>query len=73
MNNSQMEEFEISCDKMAEHQCRSEQQCSAGSALKENPQVQFLIIHIHFSVQNQLAIWVFLKNPKNNQNYQPSL
>lgn len=48
MNNSQMEEFEISCDEMAEHQCRSEQQCSAGSALKENPQVQFLIIHINF-------------------------
>lgn len=48
MNNSQMEEFEISCDIMAEQQCRAEKQCSAGSALKENPQVQFLIIYMQF-------------------------
>lgn len=39
MNNSQMEELEISCDIMAEQQCRAEEPHSAGSALKENPQV----------------------------------
>lgn len=39
-----MEQLKISCDIIAEQQCRAEEKRSACSALKENPQVWCLII-----------------------------
>lgn len=50
MNNSQIEELEIGCDKMAEQQCRADdEQHLLRSALKENPQGQCLFMHIVLS------------------------
>jgi len=65
MNNSQMEESEISCDIMAEQQCRAEEQRSARSALKEKS--TSAVLNYTYSFKSKINFFCFFKKQNKKQ------